>query len=126
MSSCDSGCGLAGKTRFFGRMPKVEHKEDKCSQGNTWQKCGNLPPCAGDNINLLKMSALIYMRSSFVRVRPFSQFNFQKRVMPWLLDIITSVLSKKRRCCMLMAPPKFAAQLPIILKMFETLVVIHF
>ena len=47
-TSCDSGCGLAGKTRFFGRMPKLEHKEDKCTQGDTWQKCGNLQPCAGD------------------------------------------------------------------------------
>ena len=46
-TSCDSCCGSVGKTRFFGRMPKVEHTGDKCSQGDTWQKCENLPPCAG-------------------------------------------------------------------------------
>ena len=46
-TSCDSCCGSVGKTRFFGRMPKVEHTGDKCSQGDTWQKCENLPSCAG-------------------------------------------------------------------------------
>ena len=46
-TSCDNCCGSEGKTRFFGRMPKVEHTGDKCSQGATWQKCENLPPCAG-------------------------------------------------------------------------------
>ena len=29
-------------------MPKVEHTGDKCSQGDTWKKCENLPQCAGD------------------------------------------------------------------------------
>ena len=47
-TSCDSCCGSAGKIRFFGRMPKVEHTGDKCSQGDTWKKCENLPQCAGD------------------------------------------------------------------------------
>ena len=49
-TACDGHCGFAGKTRFFGKWPKIEHKGDKCSKGDTWQKCGNLPPCAGDYI----------------------------------------------------------------------------
>ena len=44
---CDRDCGLAGKTRFFGKWSNC--KGVKCFQGDTWQKCGNLPPCAGDN-----------------------------------------------------------------------------
>ena len=45
-TSCDSDCGFAGKTRFFGKWSN--RKGVKCFQGDTWQKCGNLPPCAGD------------------------------------------------------------------------------
>ena len=55
-TSCDSDCGFAGKMRFFGRRPEVERKRDKCSQGDTWQICGNLPPCAGDYIYLYHFS----------------------------------------------------------------------
>ena len=53
-TSCNSDCGLAGKTRFFGKWPK--RKGVKCSQGDTWQRCENLPPCAGNYklISLLK------------------------------------------------------------------------
>ena len=45
---CNSDCGFAGKTRLFGKMPN--QMGVKCSQGDTWQKCENLPPCPGDHI----------------------------------------------------------------------------
>ena len=115
-TSCNSDCGLAGKTRFFGKWPN--RKGVNCSQGDTWQKCGNLKPCAGN------YRFMIYLQ---LKSKSTSPFHFQKWVMPWLLDMIYMMkhLAQKRKWCMPMAPPKFAAQLQTIQKMFIILVVVH-
>ena len=74
-TSCNTGCGLAGKTRFFGRRPAIEQKGDKCTQGDTWQKCGNLPQCEGDHLTTIPVVVGVSGSSSLLKLKTCSLYH---------------------------------------------------
>ena len=71
---CDSDCGFAGKMRLFGKMPN--RTGVRCSQGDTWQKCVNLPPCPGDHIIIYKTLVITMHLSSMPFIGCFGCFEF--------------------------------------------------